>query len=82
MEDLFYNMSARKQALKNATEEFRQISDMLGKYAIHNSTLSFSLKKYGDNVSIKTPGKSTQIDNIRIIYGNEIAKYEIIKLKN
>lgn len=74
-------MSTRKKALKNATEEFRQISDMLGKYAIHNSMLSFSLKKYGNNVSIKTPGKSTQIDNIRIIYGNEIAKYEFTNKK-
>lgn len=67
-------MSTRKKAMKNTNDEFRKISDMLGKYSIHNASVSFSLKKYGDNVTIKTPGKSTIVDNIRIIYGNEIAK--------
>lgn len=67
-------MTTRKSALKNATDEFNKVSDVVGKYAIHNALIGFSLKKFGLNNSIKTPPNSNQVDNIRNIYGNGIAR--------
>lgn len=37
VEDLFYNMNVRKRALKSAAEEYQKISDVIGKYSIHNA---------------------------------------------
>ena len=42
---------------------------------MHNSKVSFTLKKQGENSSdIRTPPDSTAVDNIRIIYGPTVAK--------
>lgn len=35
VEDLFYNLTTRKQALKNASEQYSRILDVVQKYAIH-----------------------------------------------
>lgn len=45
VEDMFYNSPARRKALKNPTEEFNKIHDLIVRYAIHNAHISFSLKK-------------------------------------
>lgn len=74
VEDLFYNMSTRRKALNNALEEFRKISDVVGKYAIHNASISFALKKSGENKTLRTPANSNHVDNIRILYGDAIAR--------
>jgi DNA mismatch repair protein MLH1 len=47
----------------------------ISKYAIHNASVAFSLKKYGESKpDVRTPPKSSVLDNIREIYGSEIAK--------
>lgn len=75
VEDLFYNMSTRRKALKSAAEEHNRIADVVGRYAIHNSHVGFTLKKQGESLAdIRTPPNSTVVDNIRTIYGNTIAK--------
>lgn len=74
IEDLFYNMPQRKQALKSPNEEFQKISDVLSKYAVHNSKVGFMLKKYGEQPSVKTPPNSTRELNIQTIFGANIAK--------
>lgn len=74
VEDLFYNMSVRKATLRSAGEEYQKISEVVGKYAIHNAHVGFSLKKSGESIDIKTPCNSNQVDNMRIIYGNAVAK--------
>ncbi|XP_033607794.1 DNA mismatch repair protein Mlh1, partial [Cryptotermes secundus] len=81
VEDLFYNMSTRRKALKSAAEEHNRIADVVGRYAIHNSDVGFTLKKQGESLAdIRTPPNSTVVDNIRTIYGNTIAK-ELLELK-
>lgn len=40
-------MSVRKNALKNASEEYGKIAEVISRYAIHNSGIAFSLKKVG-----------------------------------
>lgn len=74
IEDLFYSMPQRKQALKSPNEEFQKISDVMYKYAVHNSKVGFMLKKHGEQPALKTSANSTQELNIQTIYGNNIAK--------
>lgn len=74
VEDLFYNVPQRKNALKSTNEEFQKISDVVSKYAVHNNRVGFSLKKMGENFSLRTQMNSTHKENIGVIYGNDIAK--------
>lgn len=85
-------MNVRKKALRSSTEEYQKISEVVSKYAIHNSgigknslfisfvyvwrryLLGFTLKKSGGKTDIRTPVNSNQIENIKIIYGNVIAR--------
>ncbi|KAJ8709702.1 hypothetical protein PYW08_009706 [Mythimna loreyi] len=74
VEDLFYNVIARKKSLRSPTEEYTHIMEVVGGYAIHNSHVGFTLKKFGENTDLKTPVNSSVIENVRIIYGNAIAR--------
>ncbi|XP_072934815.1 DNA mismatch repair protein Mlh1 [Epargyreus clarus] len=74
VEDLFYNVIARKRALRSPNEEYTHIMEVVGGYAIHNSHVGFTLKKFGENTDVKTPIKSSVIENVRIIHGNSIAR--------
>ncbi|KAL0860969.1 hypothetical protein ABMA27_009500 [Loxostege sticticalis] len=80
VEDLFYNVIARKKALRSPSEEYSHIMEVVGGYAIHNSHVGFTLKKFGENTDMKTPIKSSVVDNVRIIYGNAIAR-ELMEIK-
>ena len=75
VEDLFYNVSIRRKALKNPTEEHNKIYDVISKYSIHNPGISFSLKKQGTNsADVRTAGgSSTTIDAIKTIYGAAVS---------
>uniref|UniRef100_A0A182LZ82 DNA mismatch repair protein S5 domain-containing protein n=1 Tax=Anopheles culicifacies TaxID=139723 RepID=A0A182LZ82_9DIPT len=74
VDDLFYNVPMRKQALKTPNEEFQRISDVVSKYAVHNPQACFTLKKFGETPSIRTLPKSTIVQNISTIYGAAIGK--------
>ncbi|XP_040577146.1 DNA mismatch repair protein Mlh1 [Lepeophtheirus salmonis] len=81
VENLFHNLASRKRALKNYSEEYNRISDVVSKYAIHNSRVSFTLKKKGDSsVTVRTVPNSSPEANIGQIYGSNIAK-ELIELQ-
>ncbi|CAG9794785.1 unnamed protein product [Diatraea saccharalis] len=80
VEDLFYNVIARKKALRSPSEEYTHIMDVVTGYAIHNNHVGFTLKKFGENTDLKTPIKSSVIDNVRIIHGNTIAR-ELMEIK-
>lgn len=44
-ENLFYNVPARRKALKHPGEEYQRVLDVVTRYAIHYSGVSFSCKK-------------------------------------
>lgn len=67
VEDLFYNVTARKKALRSPSEEYNHIMEVVGSYAIHNSHVAFTLKKFMENTDVKTPAKSSVIENVRIV---------------
>jgi len=75
VEDLFYNVTVRRKALRNANEEHAKIADVVSKYAIHNPSVGFTFKKFGQNLTdVRTPCKSSVIDNIKTIYGPTLSK--------
>ncbi|EDW00785.1 DNA mismatch repair protein Mlh1 [Drosophila grimshawi] len=74
IEDLFYTMPQRRQALKSPAEEFQKISDVLAKYAVHNPQVAFVLRKQGEQPTLKTQACSSRTENIRAIYGGAVAK--------
>ena len=50
-------------------------------FAVHNASVGFTLKKLNDNgADVRTSPNSTQVDNIRILYGNAVAK-DLVKLE-
>ncbi|XP_043213715.1 DNA mismatch repair protein Mlh1-like isoform X2 [Amphibalanus amphitrite] len=80
VEDLFFNMAARRQALRSPAEEFNKISEVVSRYAIHNSSVGFTLKKQGEPaVYLRTPPRSSALDNIRTVFGAATAK-ELLQL--
>ncbi|XP_016970229.1 DNA mismatch repair protein Mlh1 [Drosophila rhopaloa] len=75
IEDLFYNMPQRRQALRSPAEEFQRLSDVLARYAVHNPRVGFTLRKQGEaQPALRTPVSSSRSENIRIIYGSAISK--------
>lgn len=74
VEDLFYNCTQRRQMFKTPSDEFQRILDVVTKYSIHNASVGFLLNKQGQmKPALRTPIKSTQQENIRIIYGSDVA---------
>lgn len=61
------------KTLKFPSDEFQKIFDVVSKYSVHNHTISFALKKFGENNSIKTSPSSSPIEVIRTIYGSSVA---------
>ncbi|XP_057561734.1 DNA mismatch repair protein Mlh1 isoform X2 [Hippopotamus amphibius kiboko] len=81
VEDLFYNISTRRKALKNPSEEYGKILEVVGRYSIHNSGISFSVKKQGETVAdVRTLPSATTVDNIRSIFGNAVSR-ELIEVE-
>lgn len=75
IEDLFYNMAVRRKALRNASEEYAKIVEVVTRYAIHNSKAGFTLKKFGESSSdVHTLANSTALENIRTLYGPNVAR--------
>ncbi|XP_055388548.1 DNA mismatch repair protein Mlh1-like [Condylostylus longicornis] len=58
IENMFYNLPVRRKALKNLTEEYNRILDVVQKYAIHNSSVSFVCRKLGQSqADLSTVGR-------------------------
>ncbi|XP_038596811.1 DNA mismatch repair protein Mlh1 [Tachyglossus aculeatus] len=80
VEDLFYNVATRRKALKNPSEEYGKILDVVGRYSIHNSGISFLVKKQGETVAdVRTLPDATTVDNIRSIFGCVVSR-ELIEV--
>lgn len=73
VDDLFYNVAIRQKTLKSSFDEFSKIFDVIARYAVHNHKIAFTLKKHGENNSIKTQISESPVDIVRVIYGNDVA---------
>ncbi|KAG2151212.1 histidine kinase-like ATPase [Suillus bovinus] len=75
IEDMFYNTPIRLSALRSSSEEYARILDVMTKYAVHNSKVSFGCKKSGSlSPELSTPSCSDTSQAIRQLYGHSIAK--------
>lgn len=80
VENLFYNVVARKKAFKNPAEEYGRILDVVSKFSIHKIGVSFSCKKHGDSrADVHTMGLVTRMDAVRAVYGPGVAR-ELIEV--
>ncbi len=73
VEDLFYNTPARKKYLKKTNTELAHISEVVTRYAIANPDVQFSLEHNGNELTF-VPKSGSMLENIKSIYGKEIAK--------
>lgn len=75
VEDLFYNVKIRRKALKSSSEEYAKIVEVVSRYAIHNSGVSFALKKHGEtSADVRTLPNASLVDNIRTFFGNAVSR--------
>ncbi|CAO3590269.1 unnamed protein product [Absidia cylindrospora] len=73
-EDLFYNIPTRRKALRSPSEEYNRVLDIVSRYAIHNSGVSFSCKRQGSmKAEVQTTSGASVIDNIRQIHGSSVS---------
>ncbi|KAF1972188.1 DNA mismatch repair protein mutL [Bimuria novae-zelandiae CBS 107.79] len=81
VEDLFYNVPSRRRAFRSASEEYAKILDMVARYAVHCSGVSFSCKKHGSSTAdISVPTAAGTLDRIRQIHKVTVAN-ELVTLE-
>jgi len=71
--DLFYNTPARKKYLKKTNTELSHVSEVVTRNAIANPEVEFSLTHNGNELTF-VPKSSSMLENIKSIYGMDIAK--------
>ncbi|CAN4112894.1 unnamed protein product [Withania somnifera] len=75
IENLFYNMSARRKTLQNSADDYPKIVDLISRFAIHHTHVSFSCRKHGaGRADVHTLPTSSRIDAIRSVYGVSVAR--------
>ncbi|KAM3760065.1 hypothetical protein ACB098_01G166300 [Castanea mollissima] len=81
VENLFYNMTARRKTLQNSANDFSNIEDLLKRFSIHHINVNFSLRKHGaSGADLHTVGTSSRLDAIRSVYGVSVAR-TLIKIE-
>ncbi|XP_052803937.1 DNA mismatch repair protein Mlh1-like isoform X2 [Mya arenaria] len=81
-EDLFYNITTRRKALRSPAEEHAKIVEVVSRYAIHNCNVGFTLKKHGEGMAdVRTPTNSSYVDNIRTVFGPAVAR-ELLEVEH
>ncbi|KAJ1658937.1 DNA mismatch repair protein Mlh1 [Dispira simplex] len=81
VEDLFYNVPFRRKALKNISDEYNRILDVMNRYAIRNAGVCFTCKKLGQTVAdLHTASGMSKVDIIAQIYGAKL-KPQLLKVE-
>ena len=74
VEDLFYNLPARRKFLKTVNTEARYINETITKLALSRPDVKFTLKN-NQRLVLKTSGTGELTDCIQAIYGREVADH-------
>lgn len=73
VEDLFFNIPARKKFLKTNTTEGNKINDFMIKLALSKPEVSFKFIN-NNRLCMSTPGNNSSYDVIEAIYGNKVSE--------
>nr|XP_048331834.1 DNA mismatch repair protein MLH1 isoform X2 [Ziziphus jujuba var. spinosa] len=74
VENLFYNMTARRKTLQNAADDYSKIIDLLSRFAIHHINVSFSCRKHGaGRADVHSVATDARLNAIRSVYGVSVA---------
>lgn len=73
VEDLFFNLPARRKFLKTITTETRYINDLITKLALSAPYIKFSLKN-NERLAFKTSGNGNLAECIHALFGREISE--------
>ncbi|OUC48173.1 DNA mismatch repair protein [Trichinella nativa] len=75
VENLFYNNPVRQKLMKNSVEEWNRIVDLVAKFAIHFTSIGFSLKREDRNISeLKTTAQGSTNEKLATCFGSSVAK--------
>lgn len=75
IENLFYNMSARRKTLQNSADDYSKIVDLICRFAIHHTSVGFSCRKHGAaRADVHSVATSSRLDAIRFVYGVSVAQ--------
>lgn len=75
VENLFYNMIARRKTLQNSGDDYPKIVDLLSRFAIHYMNVSFSCRKHGaSRPDVHSLATSSRLDAVRSVYGVSVAR--------
>jgi DNA mismatch repair protein MutL len=73
VENLFFNVPARKKFLKTTTTEANKINDFIIKLALSKPNIAFKLIN-NNKIAITTPGNDSLYDAIECIYGAKVSE--------
>ncbi|XP_019440187.1 PREDICTED: DNA mismatch repair protein MLH1-like isoform X2 [Lupinus angustifolius] len=74
VENLFCNMAASKKALQNSHGDYKKIVDLVSRFALHHTNVSFSCRKHkATRPDVHTNVRSSRLDVIRSVYGIVVA---------
>ncbi|KAJ0977302.1 hypothetical protein J5N97_012776 [Dioscorea zingiberensis] len=75
VENLFYNMIARRKNLQNSNDDYPKIVDLISRFAIHYINVSFSCRKHGaKRADVHTVSAISSLEAIRNVYGVTVAR--------
>ncbi|KAK7334438.1 hypothetical protein VNO80_26195 [Phaseolus coccineus] len=75
VENLFYNMTARRKTLQNSSDDYSKIVDLVSRFAIHHTKVSFSCRKHGAvRADVHTVATSSRLDAIKSVYGVSVVR--------
>ena len=72
VEDLFYNVPARRKYLKSEATEFSHVNSVVSGYALANADIAVSLT-HGDRETFATEGRGDRRSAIMAVYGRDVA---------
>ncbi|MBX0295283.1 DNA mismatch repair endonuclease MutL [Haloarcula nitratireducens] len=73
VEDLFYNVPARRKYLKQASTEFAHVNTIVTSYALANPNVAVSLS-HGGRETFATTGQGDLRETVMSVYGREVAQ--------
>ena len=74
-EDLFFNVPARRRALRPASEEYARLLEVAQRYAIFFAGRAISCRKATEaRADLQTLAGASRMDNIRTVYGGATAR--------